>query len=181
MKKIYFITGNENKFSEAKKILPEIEQLNIDLPEIQGTDPRKIIEAKLTAASEHHDGIFVVEDTSLELKCLNGFPGPLIKWLREKIGNDGIAEMVGRYSDSMATARAVVGFKSGDDIQFFEGSIEGQIVIARGDQDFGWGPIFQPSGSEKTFGELSREEKNSISMRKIAFEKLKEYIAGLGN
>lgn len=177
MEKIYFITGNENKFSEAKKILPVIEQLEIDLPEVQGIDSRLIIEAKLLAASEHHSGAFVVEDTSLELECLNGLPGPLIKWFEKKIGNDGLVDIAKRFGNPKVVARTVIGFKSGGDIRYFEGSLEGQIVESRGDQDFGWGPIFQPSGFKKTFGELSREEKNSISMRKVAFEQLKRYLS----
>ncbi len=62
---IYFITGNKNKFQEARALLPRIEQLDIDLPEIQEIDAEKIIEAKLIAAFEHKKGAFIVEDTSL--------------------------------------------------------------------------------------------------------------------
>lgn len=173
---IYFITGNKGKFEEAKAMISELDQLDIDLPEIQEMDSKKIIEAKLTAAVEHHDGEFVVEDTSLALECLNGLPGPMIKWFEKSIGNAGIAELVSKYSNNAATAKVVLGYKKGNEIQYFEGSIEGEIVMPRGDLDFGWGPIFQPYGHKKTFAEMDREEKNSLSMRNIAFEKLFEYL-----
>lgn len=178
---IYFITGNQNKFSEAKSIIPELEQLDIDLPEIQEIDSEEIIREKLVFASSHHTGDFVVEDTSLALNCLNGLPGPLIKWFEKTIGNDGIADIAKKYENSEAIAKVVVGYKSNDEIAYFEGSIEGNIVSPRGNFDFGWGPIFQPKGYSKTFGEMDREEKNSISMRKIAFQKLKDYLESPAN
>jgi len=61
-------------------------------------------------------------------------------------------------------------------VKFFEGSLEGKIVPARGDKDFGWGPIFQPLGHDKTFGEMDRDEKHTISMRGIAARKLNEFL-----
>jgi inosine/xanthosine triphosphate pyrophosphatase family protein len=78
--KIQFITGNKNKFAEAQKIISNLEQLDVDLPEIQEIDAKKVIEAKLQEARNLFEGEFVVEDTSLYLDCLNGLPGPLIKW-----------------------------------------------------------------------------------------------------
>lgn len=173
---IYFITGNKGKFEEAKTMIPELEQLDIDLPEIQELDSRKIIEAKLKAASEHHDGEFIVEDTSLSLDCLSGLPGPMIKWFEKAIGNVGIAELANKYTNCAATAKVVLGYKKDSEIKYFEGSLEGEIVEPRGDKDFGWGPIFQPYGHKKTFGEMDRAEKNSLSMRKIAFQKLSDYL-----
>ena len=83
--KIYFVPGNENKLNEAKKILPEIEGLNIDLIEIQSIDSQEIIEHKLNEAKKHHSGNFVVEDTSLELVAMKGLPGPLIKFFEKSI------------------------------------------------------------------------------------------------
>ena len=60
---LYFITGNKNKVAEAKAILGTVEQLDIDLPEIQELDARKIIKAKLLEALAHRSGEFIVEDT----------------------------------------------------------------------------------------------------------------------
>ena len=84
---LYFITGSKGKFAEVQLIIPNLKQLNIDLPEIQELDPKKIIEAKLQSAFEHRSGEFIVEDTSLYLDCLNGLPGPLIKWFIKTIKN----------------------------------------------------------------------------------------------
>lgn len=83
---IYFITGNKNKFEEVRAILPDAEQLDIDLPEIQEIDAHGIIRAKLHAAFAHEEGEFIVEDLSFYLECLNGLPGPLIKWFLKTIG-----------------------------------------------------------------------------------------------
>jgi len=54
--------------------------------------------------------------------------------------------------------------------------VKGTIVEPRGETNFGWDPIFQPEGYTKTFAEMSADEKNSLSMRKLAAEKLKESL-----
>ncbi len=71
---LYFITGNKNKFKEFEYILGKgnIEQLDIDLPELQEIDPHKIIMHKLEEALKHHKGPILIEDTSLYLDCLGG-------------------------------------------------------------------------------------------------------------
>jgi inosine triphosphate pyrophosphatase len=175
---LYFITGNKNKFVEIQAVIPEIEQLDIDLPEIQEIDPRLIIEAKLKEALKHHDGEFIVEDTSLYLEALNGLPGPLIKWFLKTIGNEGLASLTEKLANSSAEAKTIIGYaKSADNIHFFEGSIRGKIVAPRGDTSFGWDPIFQPDGYNHTFAEMGTEEKNQISMRRRAAEQLKTSLA----
>ena len=174
---IYFITANKNKFNEAKEIIPELEQLDIDLPEIQEIDSRKIIEAKLIEALKRQEGGFIVEDTSLSLDCLNGLPGPLIKWFLKTIGNDGLWKIAERAGNLKAEAKTTIGYaKSPTDIHYFEGKIRGEITAPRGTVNFGWDPIFQPEGYSKTFAEMNREEKNEISMRRLAFEELREYL-----
>jgi XTP/dITP diphosphohydrolase len=70
----------------------------------------------------------------------------------------------------------MIGYTDGDQIVFFEGEIKGKIVSPRGTGGFGWDQIFQPEGYDKTFGEMSLEEKNKISMRKQALTKLKAYL-----
>ena len=93
--KLYFLTGNTNKFSEAKAILPEIEQINLDLVEIQELDAKKIIRSKLDQAiKESPEKRFFCEDTSLYINCLEQLPGPLIKWFLQSLGTQGIYDIV---------------------------------------------------------------------------------------
>ncbi len=173
---LYFITGNKGKLAEVQSILGDVEALDIDLPEIQELDAHKIVRAKLEEALKHQTGEFIVEDTSLYFDALNGLPGPLIKWFLKTIGNDGLYKILENFDNHNAEAKTIIGHAdSKGNINFFEGSIKGAIVSPRG-QGFGWDPIFQPEGYSKTFGELTAEEKNSISMRKIAIEKLKEHL-----
>jgi len=177
---LYFITGNGNKFEVAKKILDgldEIEQMDLDFPEIQELDMRKIVEDTLNRVLEKGvDGEFFCEDTGIYLDCLNGFPGPLIKWLFEAIGNQGIYDLVSKHSSDGAVAKSIVGYSNGKDVWFFEGVLNGRIVAPRGEGGFGWDSIFQPDGFDKTFAEMSLEEKEGISMRRVALEGLREYL-----
>ena len=174
---LYFITGNTKKFEEVKLLMPEVEQLEIDLPEIQENDAKKIIRAKLLEALQHHSGEFMVEDTSFYLDCLQGLPGPLIKWFLMTIGNKGLADIAHKFGNYMATAKTIIGYaKSFEEIYFFEGELEGEVIMPTGDVGFGWDPIFRPAGYDKTFGEMTKDEKNAISMRSKAVEKMKEFL-----
>lgn len=175
--KIIFLTGNKNKFEEAKQIIPDLEQSDIDLTEIQSLDPKEIIAHKLNEAKKNIKGNLVVEDTSLYLDCLNGLPGPLIKWFLKTTGNEGLVKIAESFGNTKAVAKVIVGFAKEDGSEeFFEGSINGNIVKPRGETNFGWDPIFEPEGYDKTFAEMTTEEKGKISMRKIAFQKLTERI-----
>ncbi len=172
---LYFITGNKGKYEEVKSILGNVEQLEMDLPEIQSIDAHEIIRVKLLEAKKHGKGEYIVEDTSLYMDCLNGLPGPLIKWFLKTMGNDGLYKIADKMNDYRAEARTIVGYSSGNEIKFFEGSLKGKITEPKG-TGFGWDPIFRPDGFEKTFGEMTKEEKNRISMRRLALNKLKEFI-----
>jgi len=173
---IYFITGSKQKFLEAKAILPDLVQLELDLTEIQETDPHLIIKSKLEEAQKHKKGVFVVEDTGLYLDCLNGFPGPLIKWFLKTLGREGIAKVVKAMGNDQAQAKCLVGFYDGTKTEFFEGIMNGRIVYPKGESTFGWDPIFLPEGHNKTFAEMTKEEKNKISHRSKAFMKLRDYL-----
>lgn len=175
--KILFITGNEGKFREAKLIIPEAEQLDIDLTEIQETDARKIIEAKLLEAKKYQQGRFVVDDVSFYLDATPGLPGPLIKWFIKTIGDNGLYEIAKNFNNYGATVKLLVGYLDNNGkIQYFEGAIKGTVVQPRGENGFGWDKIFQPEGYTKTFGEMTIEEKNKISHRRIALDKLANYL-----
>lgn len=173
---LYFITKNSKKLREVKEIIPEIEQIDISLQEIQEIDPKKVIEEKLNEAIKNHSGEFFCEDTSIYIKCLNDFPGPLIKWFLRSLGNKGIYELVSKYENKEIIAKTIIGYTNGKEILFFEGELNGRIVEPKIKESFGWDPIFQPEGYDKSFAEMSLEEKNKISMRKKALEKLKEYL-----
>lgn len=175
--RIIFLTGNKGKMDEALQIIPDIEQKDIDLPEIQSIDAKVVIKNKLEEARKQLLGSLVVEDTSLYLEAINGLPGPLIKWFMKTIGNEGLVKIAKTFGDDKATAKVVIGYISeNDEVNFFEGAINGKIVEPRGENGFGWDPIFEPDGEEKTFAEMDLAEKNNISMRKIAFIKLREYL-----
>lgn len=186
---IKFITGNKNKFAEVKKVLSEIplELVDIDLTEIQSLDAHEIIQHKLEQArqqllSDHvaFDGI-IVEDTSLYFECLNNhLPGPLIKWFLETLKPKGLAQLVANQGNSKAYGVTLIGYvdKTGQ-VKFFEGRNDGIIVSPRGDKDFGWGPIFQPVGHDRTYGEMEREEKYATSMRGLASKQLKDFLLTL--
>ncbi len=175
--KIYFITSNEGKFKDAKSIIPEIEKMEIDLPEIQEINPKKIIEAKLIEANKQKKGRFIISDASLYLEAIPGLPGPLIKWFEKTIGNLGLFQLAKNMGNFGAYAKVIVGYMDDrDKINYFEGEIKGKIVKPRGSNGFGWDEIFQPNGFKKTFAEMTFEEKNKISHGRIALEKLKEYL-----
>jgi inosine triphosphate pyrophosphatase len=173
-----FITGNKNKFAEVKLVIPEIEQLDIDLPEIQELDPKKIIEHKLLHAQQFHKGEYIVEDVSLNLECFDyKLPGPLIKWFLHSIGNQGIADMVAKLGKDGVEATEIIGYISeAGQITYFDGSVKGKVVQPKGDSSFGWSQIFLADGYDKTFGEMTAEERTNISMRGIAARKLKKFL-----
>lgn len=174
---LYFITGNDHKFEEIHSVLDgKVEQLKIDLPEIQDFDAHNIIRAKLKEALKHHDGDFIVEDTSLYLEGLNGLPGPLIKWFIERLGRQGIANLAEKQGNTRAIAKTIIGYAHADQIHFFEGVLPGTIVSPRGESGFGWDPIFQPDGHPQTFAEMGQDKKNTLSMRKQAAQQLKSFL-----
>lgn len=178
MNTLSFITGNKFKYAEVKLLLPNIEQLDISLPELQELDSHKIIQFKLQEAFKHHAGPFIVEDTSLYLDCLHGLPGPLGKWFEHALGNDGLYEIINKLGNPRATCTTIIGYaESKNLVQYFEGTLTGTIVAPKVADPFGFNAIFQPKGYTKTFAEMTKEEKNEISMRGQAVKKLKKYLS----
>lgn len=177
MAAIYFVTGNEGKFREAKALLPQLERINFDLPEEQSLDPQLVIAKKLEVARTRHDGPLIVEDTSLYLEGLNGFPGPLIKWMLHAVGNQGIYELASAIRNRGATAKTVIGYDDGNgNVHFFEGEVDGRIVAPYGNEGFGWDEIFKPNGLDETFAEMGDDFKPEFSMRTQAFKRLQEFL-----
>jgi non-canonical purine NTP pyrophosphatase (RdgB/HAM1 family) len=172
---IKFATGNKNKLQEARFILGvEIEQVTLELDEIQAVDVAEVISHKSKEAFQLAGEPVLVEDTALEFKALNGLPGALIKWFLEGIGNEGLVKIVDSFGERAATARTCVGLFDGTKLHVTEGSVSGRIAkTPKGENGFGWDKIFIPDGYTTTFAEMDADTKNSLSMRKIAFEKMK--------
>jgi inosine triphosphate pyrophosphatase len=173
---LYFITGSKNKLAEVKAVLPDVEQLEIDLPEIQELDAHKIIQAKLVEARHHAPKEYIVEDTSLYFDGMNGLPGPLNKWFLNAIGFEGLYKLAQTFGNA-AEAKTIIGHSDEEGkINFFEGSTRGTIVAPQGESNFGWDSIFLPEGHDKTYAQMSLQEKDSISHRGKALRKLVTFL-----
>lgn len=152
--------------------------LDVDLEEIQEIDSKKIIEHKLMEASKNHDGEFIVDDTSLYLEVFDyKFPGPLIKWFLQSIGNEEIYKLAKSQNKFGARVQNLIGYRNiHGEIKYFEGIVEGRIVSPIGDNGFGWDMIFVPQNQSNTFAQMSDDEKSTISHRSICLRKLKEFL-----
>lgn len=179
--KIPFVTGNKGKFEEACHILKdwELEQVEVDLDEIQGSSD-EVIAHKARSACALLDRPLIVEDVSIHLNALGGFPGPYIKDMLKIVGVEGIANLVHHYEDHSARAICLAAYcEPGNEPVIFHGEIDGTIVKSKGSVHhgkFSWNPIFQPDGLDHTFGELTLEEHAKFSHRRKAFMQLKEYL-----
>jgi inosine triphosphate pyrophosphatase len=176
--KILFVTGNNDKLREAKAMMPEIEGCDIDLSEIQEMETEKIIKAKLEEAMKQKPGVeLIVEDQSLTIDGMNGLPGPFIKWFVKSLDLEGIYKLAVKMGNQETKAKTLIGYANNKgEIRFFEATIKGKIVSPRGEIGWGWDFIFQPEGYDKTFAQMTMEQKNELSMRRLALEKLKEYL-----
>ncbi|MDD2494837.1 MAG: RdgB/HAM1 family non-canonical purine NTP pyrophosphatase [Tissierellia bacterium] len=167
------ITGNENKVREFEEILGfKIDHKSLDLEEIQGVDVEEISKYKAEKAYEIVKKPIVVEDIGLFFNELNGLPGAFIKWFEKRLSYEQICNLI--KEDRKAIAKIVVSYFDGKELKQFIGEVQGEIALSpRGENGFGWDKIFIPQGHTKTFAEMDISEKHSMSMRKIALEKLR--------
>uniref|UniRef100_A0A8D8PXN2 Inosine triphosphate pyrophosphatase n=1 Tax=Cacopsylla melanoneura TaxID=428564 RepID=A0A8D8PXN2_9HEMI len=178
---VTFVTGNIKKLEEIKQILGpkvpfEIKHQKIDLPELQG-EMDDISIKKCDEARKIVQDRVVVEDTCLCFNALGGLPGPYVKWFLEKLGPPGLNKMLAGFEDK--SAKAVCTFAFGDQdgkVHLFRGETHGQIVEPRGPDTFGWDSCFQPDGYSLTYAEMPKEQKNQISHRYKALNKLREHL-----
>lgn len=172
----FFATKNANKLREVNEILGRnIEQIAVELYEPQGLDVAEVIREKAEDAFRKTGKFVLVEDTALEFRAWNGLPGALIKWFLETVGNEGLLKMLTGVENRRAVAKTAVGFFDGNKAHVFVGEIEGMISeTIRGSGGFGWDSIFIPDGFNKSFAEMTSEEKNAVSMRRRALERMKE-------
>ncbi|CAG8519523.1 5595_t:CDS:2 [Paraglomus brasilianum] len=172
--------GNDKKLAEVRAIIGsavELTSQKLDLTEIQGTT-QEVSSDKCRRAAELLGIPVITEDTSLCFNAMGGLPGPYIKWFLDKLGHDGLNNMLAGFNDKSAYALCTFAYSAGPGTEpiLFEGRTDGKIVPPRGPKDFGWDPIFQPDGFEQTYAEMSKTVKNSISHRYKALEKLKSHF-----
>ncbi|RCV42658.1 hypothetical protein SEVIR_9G232900v4 [Setaria viridis] len=180
-KAVTFVTGNAKKLEEVRAILGSsvpFQSLKLDLPELQG-EPEDISKEKARMAASKVNGPVLVEDTCLCFNALKGLPGPYIKWFLEKIGHEGLNNLIKAYEDKSAFAMCIfsLALGPGEEPITFVGRTAGKIVPARGPNDFGWDPVFQPDGFEQTYAEMPKSVKNEISHRGKALALVKEHFA----
>ncbi len=175
---LFLATGNLHKVKEAAAILAEfrVRVRRVESPkvEIQSDDIVEIASFASDELSRRHSGVVAVEDSGLFVDSLKGFPGPFSSYAYRAIGPNGILRLLGASSRRRARFRAAVAVsRSGHTVKIFTGEIRGRIAHSkRGDNGFGFDPIFIPTGEVRTFGELSEAEKNRRSHRQKAFRQL---------
>jgi len=176
--KLYFITGNKNKFEEAKLIFSgfNIEMINLSPPEIQSNNLEDIVRFSLNYLRFDEDSFYFLEDSGLFIDSLNGFPGPYTRYVYETIGIDGVLKLI-EGKDRDATFVSVVGIWYQNNIKTFVGTIRGTIAEEpRGKNGFAYDVVFIPEGEKRTFAEMNREEKNRYSHRAKALRKVLKYV-----
>jgi len=176
---LVFVTTNEGKRREAEAVLGlALSHRGIDLVEPQSLDLHEVVRFKAAAAHEAMGVPVLVEDTGLELLGLDGFPGPLIKWLLASVGAQGIAIMAHAFGDTRAVARCLTCATDGAETVVGEGVVMGTIAgEPRGAGGFGWDSVFVPDdGDGRTYGEMTDDEKNAMSHRQKAFVALREAL-----
>ncbi len=190
--KLVFATNNQHKADEIKALLLEgIEILTlkeagilIDIPEPHDTLEANATEKSSTIYNMIQTSCFS-EDTGLEVEALNGEPG--VKSARyageNRSFDDNITKLLTKLegqANRKARFRTVVSLIIDGKETQFEGICEGSILTERqGSSGFGYDPVFIANGADKSFGEMSMEEKSLFSHRKKAVEKLVVFLNNL--
>ena len=198
--KIVFATNNQHKLSEVRQILGDkIEVLSLndigchkDIPETGTTLEANALQKAHYIYDNYHYDCFA-DDTGLEVDALGGAPGVYsarYAAMEPQDGNGSVAashdseanmsrllrELKGQ-NNRQARFRTVIALIQGGVVHEFEGIVNGAIIPERrGGEGFGYDPIFQPDGYEQTFAEMGTEEKNHISHRARATQKLAEFL-----
>ena len=187
--KLVFATNNPNKLSEIRMLLPSsIELLSLkdiecfeDLPETSDTLEDNAAQKSYFVYDNYGYNCFA-DDTGLEIDALDGRPGV---YSARYAGVDSIAENnikkvlseMEQFDNRDASFRTIISLVIDGKEYQFDGEIEGQITPEKwGKKGFGYDPIFLPDGFEKSFAQMSIQQKNDISHRGIAVKKLIDFL-----
>ena len=189
MKRIVFATNNKNKLSEVRAIVgEEFEVLSLseigcyeDIPEDGETFEANAF-GKARYVKEKYGYDVFADDSGLEVEALGNAPGVYSARYAGEPSNSQrnieklMCEMKDK-TDRRARFRTTIALIYEGGEYLFEGAIEGNIIESlRGCNGFGYDPLFVPQGYDLTFAEMSSEEKNKISHRAIATQKLVAYL-----
>lgn len=192
MSKLVFATANKNKVSEIQKIMGtqydflSLEDINCmeDIPETQATIVGNALQ-KARYVYENYGMNCFAEDTGLQIHALNGAPGVYSARYAgpARDANDNmnkaLKELEGKENRAAQFKTVIALILDGKEYTF-EGVVEGEILKERqGTGGFGYDPIFKPTESDRTFAQMSSEEKAKISHRGRATEKLRTFLLSL--
>ena len=189
MIRLCFATNNENKILEIRQILGDefrilsLNDINCheEIPENQPDLAGNSLQ-KARFIFDHYLTDCFADDTGLEVKALNGDPGVLsARYAGEQKDNKKniklLLKNLSNKTDRKARFRTVITLIQEGEVHQFDGIIDGKISNElRGQQGFGYDPVFIPDGYSQTFAELGLAEKNKISHRGIAIRKLVRYL-----
>ena len=180
---------NQNKLVEFKKILGDKINLfslsdiglNQEIPENEKTIKKNAMFKAKFVNTQTGKNVFA-DDTGLEIDSLNGEPGVYsARYSGVERNSDKNIELVltklKNKSNRNSRFKTIISLILDGKSVNFEGVVEGNITEEkRGSNGFGYDPIFQPDGYASTFGEMSLKEKNKISHRSIAINKMVQYL-----
>ncbi|MBR5475927.1 MAG: non-canonical purine NTP diphosphatase [Bacteroidaceae bacterium] len=187
--KLVFATNNKHKLQEVRDILSDrVEVLSLadinchdDIPETADTLQGNAIMKAQYIYQKYGVDCFA-DDTGLEVEALNGAPG-VYSARYAGDGHDSEANMnkllqnLTGENNRRAQFRTVIALIIKGEENTFDGIVKGEITEEkRGDSGFGYDPIFVPEGFSKSFAQMTNDEKNSISHRFRATEKLNDYL-----
>ena len=189
---LVFATNNKHKLEELQAILGnEIKLLSLkdigcteDIPEEQPTLEGNARQKSFYVFNKYGYNCFA-DDTGLEIEALNGEPGVYSARYAgdQKDAGDNMNKVLrklAKINNRKARFRTVISLVLNGMENQFEGIVEGEILYEkRGDSGFGYDPIFRPTGYKETFAEMNLADKNKISHRGRAVEKLVQYFKNL--
>jgi len=190
--KIVFATNNPNKLKEIQALMPTgIEILSLkdigcteDIPETGSTLEANAFQ-KANYLKDHYGYDCFADDTGLEVEALNGAPGVYSARYAgpERSAEANMAKILSQLkgnNNRKAQFRTAIALILNSKKHLFEGKVEGLISEAKkGEEGFGYDPIFVPENETRSFAQMSMEEKGTISHRGRAVRKLVEYLSGL--
>ncbi len=189
MHEIVFASNNQHKIKEIRAILgPDFLLKGLsaigcthDIPEPFETLEENAL-AKARYVADNYGFDCFADDTGLEVACLGGMPGVYSARYAgpEKESKKNVRKLLAELQNKpcrQARFRTVIALIWQGDHYFFEGVVTGEITTRlRGNEGFGYDPVFVPEGHDQTFAEMAADEKNTISHRKRAVEKLTGFL-----